>query len=45
MVFRFSLDTVQLAQRGQLGAALLNIGLNVGLCLATTAAGWWLGQQ
>ncbi|WP_227699084.1 fluoride efflux transporter CrcB [Spirosoma radiotolerans] len=41
----FSNDTVLLAQNGRLGAALLNIGLNVILCLVASAAGLWFGQK
>lgn len=35
----FSFDTVVLMQQGRLGAALLNIGLNVVLCLLASAGG------
>jgi len=41
----FSNDTVLLAQNGRFGAALLNIGLNVILCLVATATGLWFGQK
>ena len=39
----FSNDTLALAQNGRVGIALLNIGLNVGLCLLASAGGLWLG--
>ena len=35
----FSFDTIVLMQQGRLGAALLNIGLNVVLCLLASAGG------
>ncbi|WP_461075604.1 fluoride efflux transporter CrcB [Spirosoma flavus] len=41
----FSYDTVALLQNGRIGAALLNIGLNVVLCLLASMAGLWLGQK
>jgi len=41
----FSYDTVTLIQNGRLGVALLNIGLNVMLCLLGSASGLWLGQK
>jgi CrcB protein len=41
----FSNDTVMLLQNGRLGAALLNIGLNVALCLLASAGGLFLGQR
>jgi CrcB protein len=41
----FSYDTVVLLQNGRLGAALLNIGLNLSLCLFAAAGGLWLGQK
>ncbi|MBD2702684.1 fluoride efflux transporter CrcB [Spirosoma sp. BT702] len=41
----FSYDTVALLQNGRTGAALLNIGLNVVLCLLASVAGLWLGQK
>ncbi|SFD03675.1 fluoride efflux transporter CrcB [Spirosoma endophyticum] len=41
----FSYDTVVLLQSGRLAAALLNIGLNVTLCLLASAGGLWLGQK
>ena len=41
----FSNDTVTLLQNGRLGTAMLNIGLNVILCLAASAGGLWLGQK
>lgn len=39
----FSVDTVVLLQQGRLGAAILNIGLNMVLCLLTSAGGLALG--
>ena len=41
----FSYDTVVLLQNGRVGAALLNIGLNVTLCLMASVGGLWLGQK
>ncbi|MFD2932308.1 fluoride efflux transporter CrcB [Spirosoma flavum] len=41
----FSYDTVILMQNGRIGAALLNIGLNVILCLVASIGGLWLGQK
>ena len=41
----FSHDTVVLLQNGRAGAALLNIGLNVVLCLLASAGGLVLGQK
>lgn len=41
----FSYDTVVLLQQGRLGAAVLNIGLNVILCLLASAAGLFLGNK
>jgi fluoride exporter len=41
----FSQDTVVLLQAGRVGVALLNIGLNVGLCLLASVGGLWLGQR
>jgi fluoride exporter len=38
----FSVDTLLLFQQGRLGVALLNIGLNVVLCLLASAAGFWM---
>ncbi|GAB4004732.1 fluoride efflux transporter CrcB [Spirosoma migulaei] len=40
----FSYDTVVLLQNGRIGAALLNIGLNVLLCLLASTGGLWLGR-
>jgi CrcB protein len=40
----FSLQTLDLMRDGSWGAALLNIGLSLLLCLAAVAAGFWLGQ-
>lgn len=39
----FSVDTLRLAQSGQWSIAVLNVGLNVVLCLAAVAIGAWLG--
>ena len=36
----FALDTVRLYQQGHMNFALLNIGLNVGLCIALAGIGW-----
>lgn len=41
----FSYDTVVLLQNGRTGAAFLNIGLNVVLCLLASAGGLVLGQK
>ena len=41
----FSYDTVALLQQGRIGTALLNIGLNVVLCLVASVGGLWLGQK
>ena len=41
----FSYDTVALLQNGRIGAALLNIGLNVVLCLLASVGGLWIGQK
>jgi CrcB protein len=41
----FSYDTVVLLQHGRFAAALLNIGLNVVVCLVASAGGLWLGQK
>ena len=41
----FSYDTVSLLQQGRLGAALLNIGLNITLCLLASAGGLYIGQK
>lgn len=41
----FSFDTVVLLQQGRLGAAMLNIGLNVVLCLTASAGGLALGAR
>lgn len=41
----FSYDTVILLQNGRVGAALLNIGLNLIFCLLAAAGGLWLGQK
>lgn len=41
----FSYDTLVLMQNGRAGAALLNIGLNVFLCLLASAGGLLVGQK
>lgn len=41
----FSNDTVVLLQTNRPGAALLNIGLNVMLCLLASAGGLYIGQK
>lgn len=41
----FSNDTILLIQHGRFGAALLNISLNVIVCLIASAGGLWLGQK
>lgn len=41
----FSNDTVELVQQGRVGAALLNVGLNVVLCLLASASGLFLGHK
>lgn len=41
----FSYDTLVLLQNGRIGAALLNIGLNITLCLLASVGGLWLGQK
>ncbi len=41
----FSVDTVALLQQGRLGAAVLNIGLNVVICLVASASGLALGAR
>ncbi|WP_097130137.1 fluoride efflux transporter CrcB [Spirosoma fluviale] len=41
----FSNDTVALLQSNRPGAALVNIGLNVTLCLLASVGGLWLGQK
>lgn len=38
----FSVDTLLLFQQGRPGVALLNIGLNVVLCLLASTAGFWM---
>lgn len=40
----FSHDTMVLLQNGRIGAALLNIALNVVLCLLASVGGFWMGQ-
>ena len=37
----FSVDTLLLFQQGRPGVALLNIGLNLVLCLLASATGFW----
>lgn len=41
----FSYDTIVLLQNGRTAAALLNVGLNVVLCLLASTGGLWLGQR
>jgi len=41
----FSLDTVRLVQDGELGRALLYLGLTLGGCLLATAGCYALGQR
>lgn len=41
----FSYDTVVLLQNGRMMAALLNITLNVVICLLASFGGLWLGQK
>ncbi|GAB3987673.1 hypothetical protein GCM10028807_08570 [Spirosoma daeguense] len=41
----FSYDTVALLQGGRPGAALLNIGLNLVLCLFASVGGLWIGHK
>ncbi len=41
----FSYDTMVLLHNGRMGAALLNIGLNVTLCLLASVGGLSLGQK
>lgn len=41
----FSLDTLLLMQQGELVKALLNVVLNVVLCLAAAALGMWIVTQ
>lgn len=38
-------DTASLAQRGEMGNALWNLGLNLGLGFAGVALGMWLGSR
>ena len=38
------LETHRLAQEGETGAALANLGLSVALGLGALALGWWLGS-
>ena len=38
----FSQDNLFLLQQGRVGAAFLNIALNLGGCLLASATGWWL---
>ncbi|MDH5326771.1 MAG: fluoride efflux transporter CrcB [Gammaproteobacteria bacterium] len=40
----FSLETVQLLEEGRALQALLNMLLNVGVCVAAAWAGIWLGR-
>lgn len=41
----FSVDTLLLLQNGRWVTALLNISLNVIVCLMVSAAGFWFGQR
>ena len=41
----FSYDTVVLMQNGRVASALLNIGLNVVVCLLASVGGLWVGQK
>ena len=41
----FSVDTVVLLQQGRLGAAVLNIGLNVVVCLMASTIGLVVGEK
>lgn len=41
----FSYDTIALLQNGRPGTALLNIGLNIVMCLLASAGGLILGQK
>ena len=41
----FSYDTAVLLQNGRVIAALLNVGLNVLLCLLASFGGLWLGHK
>lgn len=41
----FSLETLQLWQAGQVKSAILNVGLNVGLCLVMVVLGMLLGAS
>jgi CrcB protein len=40
----FSVQTLQEMQKGNWGAAVANVALSVGLCLAATWLGWRLGR-
>ncbi|MBL6078459.1 fluoride efflux transporter CrcB [Belnapia sp. T18] len=40
----FSLQTLELIQKGRMDLALANIGLSVLVCLGAVALGYWLGQ-
>jgi len=40
----FSLQTLELMQKGRVELALANIGLSVLLCLGSVALGYWLGR-
>ena len=40
----FGFETVRLAEEGDYGQAVLNVGVSVGLGLAAAFAGWSLGQ-
>jgi len=41
----FSLDTVLMLQSGEIQKALINILLNVGICLMAVFIGLWLGNK
>ena len=41
----FSYDTVVLLQNGRVVSALLNIALNIVLCLLASVGGLWVGQR
>ncbi len=41
----FSYDTVVLLQNGRIGTALVNVSLNVVLCLLASLGGLYLGQK
>ncbi|WP_375443318.1 fluoride efflux transporter CrcB [uncultured Fibrella sp.] len=41
----FSQDNLLLLQEGRIGAAFLNVSLNVLGCLLASATGWWLASK